>query len=102
MDTIKIRQMPVQEHADRFTEIMDTIKSVAPWASCTIMFWKLVNFIAQYLEDTRKDRVVDIVEPLLKQQSDIFNGKISELNHSVNELNKSIGGLANQIKSSNI
>jgi hypothetical protein len=87
MDILKIKQMQGNEEVGIFKNFLDFLTSIAPWGACTIAFWKFIDWLARYMEDTRKARVREIVKETLEE---FTNPQIDRLSESIDKLKEAI------------
>lgn len=79
--------MQSQEETSVFKEILDFLLDIAPWATIVVTFWKFIDWLAKYMEDTRKSRVKDIVVEVIKE---VTTPQMDKLSKSIDELKEAI------------
>ena len=87
MVILKIKPMQGQEETSVFMEVLDFLLEIAPWATIVITFWKFIDWLAKYMEDTRKSRVKDIVVEVIKE---VTTPQMDKLSKSIDELKEAI------------
>lgn len=92
MDTLRINKMQDTTDPSVFQQILDFFTDIAPWAAAVIGFWKFIDWLSKYMEDTRKSRVKDIVRETLEEltypQMDKLAKSIDELKEAIWDLKK--------------